>query len=220
MSRIKPFRSEAFNIEVRAARASCKTAALEVRQQNLLPETLDLSIELDRCVRKVSKVVINNEPENTSRRRHRHSTSRRTSRRSPSTDGRPPRRPPPGPTSPPSGSTMVMVPSNPPSPPPPAAVYHPDQSLQREEEIDQSSEEGIIAPLVTRDPRYFRDFRNEPFPDRQDSPREHSADIGENEARDQAESPTEPPHGQGTYVNPENPQDRRRRLPNGRLSER
>lgn len=114
-----------------------------------------------------------------------------------------------------------MIPSNSPPPPPPApaAVYHPDQSLQREEEIDQSSEEGIIAPLVTRDPRYFRDFRNEPFPDRQELPREHPADSGENESREPVESPTEPPHGQGTYVNPENPQDRIRMLPNGRLSE-
>ncbi|EKG13712.1 hypothetical protein MPH_09178 [Macrophomina phaseolina MS6] len=221
--------------EVKAARCSCRLAAQEVRQLNLLPENLDLSEQLNESMRVVSDIVNKRVRQETSQR-HGESASRRSS--SWRNSGQPPtpdegstRRPPQGPTGP-SSPMEARPPSQGPSPLPIAPHLNSSAKTSSDaglpgpppdvvDESGHSSEELLAIPLETRDPRYFRDFRNEPFPDPVPPPVtiEHPSDAATAEGTGAAEEPNAQTSEQEAYVNPENPQDRRRRLPSGKLSE-
>lgn len=195
----KSYHRRALKHEVKAARCSCKLATREVRQRNLLPETLHLSEQLQESVRVFSDIIDDQVAEDSRQRRRestsRHGSSRRSSRRSPPPgDGTAPR-PPPGPIGPSSPVEVSARSQAPPSPPSPTPYRNsgvstvsqrdlPDPPADVVEESSQAGEENPVTPLGTG------------------APEETNGQTSE----------------QGAYVNPENPQDRRRRLPSGKLS--
>lgn len=231
----KSYHRRALKHEVKAARCSCKLATREVRQQNILSETLHLSEQLQESVRVFSDIIDDRVAEDSRQRRReftsRHDSSRRSSRRSPPPGDSTASRPPPGPIGPSSPVEASARSQAPPSPPSPTSYRNSGVSTSSQrglseppadvvKESSQAGEEKPVTPLETRDPRYFRDFRNEPFPDRASPATErHLTEEAAAEGTGAPEETNGQTSEQGAYVNPENPQDRRRKLPSGKLSD-
>lgn len=216
---------------MRSTRDAYELAESQVQTEGSPPAACERSQQLQNSMQRISNIVQVPADATSSRRRRRSAPRRRSPKPPSSADGRAPHRPvpPQGPidTSGPREARNLSPDLPHPSPgsessrnlSPATRVILSHRTSGTDRQADQSTEPDVI-PLTTRDSRFNGDVRDQQPSDQTPLRRDQSRSLYADDAVGAEDGSRGREDVQGTYVNPENPQDRRRRLPNGRLSNR